>query len=939
MTRQGPRLTAVLGPTNTGKTHLAIERMLGHRTGMMGFPLRLLARENYDRVCGLVGRHLVALVTGEEKIVPPGARYFLCTVESMPLDRRVNFLAIDEIQLAADPDRGHVFTDRLLHARGEEETMLLGADTIRPLLRKLVPDASVIGRPRFSTLAYTGPRKLSRLPPRSAVVAFSVADVYEIAELMRRQRGGTAVVMGALSPRTRNAQVQMFQSGQVDFMVATDAIGMGLNMDLDHVAFARITKFDGHKPRRLTAAEIAQIAGRAGRHMNDGTFGTTEGAAPLDADIVEAVESHRFDPIAAVYWRNADLDFRSGEALLRSLERRTPLPGLIRVREADDHLALAALWRDTEIRALTQNRETVALLWEVCQVPDFRKILSDAHTRLLGQIYRYLREQPDKRLPNDWVADQIQRLDRREGDIDTLMQRLAHVRTWTYVANRADWLADAASWQERTREVEDRLSDALHDALTQRFVDQRHAHLARRMHGGGRLEGGVTATDEVMIEGHLVGHLDGFRFVPDADIRAGGDARPLMTAARHALQSAIPQRIRQLERDDDKTLALLPDGTIEWQGQAIAKLTAGDHPLRPRIDVREGEFIDGPARERIRRRLAQWFDAYRDERLGALARLEAAPLTGAARGVAYQLAEALGTLSRTAVRDQVQSIGKADRRLLAELGVTIGRMSLWVRDVQNEKAALLAQMLLVLYRGRAAPPVPRRRPLSFVPPPDDDATSLQAAGYRLIGAQAIRTDALERLAGAAAKLGEQGPFMITGALAGSVDIEPENLAPVLQSLGYRRAGAGAEATFERRFRRKAHSAAPSGDAVAAPAPTIAAEATSAIAASTVDEAAHAATTEPSKNALRRRRRRAKRRANRSASGTVVVAHNDNDAANASEEAREKAPREMPPKARQTSRGKKPTRTPPAPLQPTRRKAPDPDSPFAVLATINWRGRS
>jgi ATP-dependent RNA helicase SUPV3L1/SUV3 len=590
---------------------------------------------------------------------------------------------------------------------------------------------------------------------------------------------------------------------------------------------------------------------------------------------------------------------------------------------------------------LTQGRDQVALLWEVCQVPDFRKILSDAHTRLLGQIYRFLRERPDARLPNEWVAEQIQRLDRREGDIDTLMQRLAHVRTWTYVANRADWLADAASWQERTREVEDGLSDALHNALTQRFVDQRHAHLARRMQGGGRLEGGVTATDEVMIEGHLVGHLDGFRFVPDSDIRAGGDARPLMTAARHALQSAIPQRIRRLERDDDKALALLPDGTIEWQGQAIAHLTAGDHPLRPRIEVRDGEFIDGPARERIRRRLAQWFDAYRDERLGALARLEAAALTGAARGVAYQLAEALGTLARSVVRDQVQAIGKAERRKLAELGVIIGRMSLWVRDVQNEKAALLAQMLLALHRGRAAPPVPRRRPLSFVPPADDDAAALQAAGYRLIGGIAIRVDALERLAGAAAKLGEQSAFAITAALASSVGIEPDRLAPVLQSLGYRRSGGGPNgetATFERRFHRKrrpviAPATAPTVTTAPTAMATTAAMTTAAPTQVATDDALVAALPRPlSKNAARRRRRREKRRAaqaavnDNKADGTVVAAARVPANATTSQSAPAKAAAANTPSAKAT----------PAP---PRRKAPHPDSPFAILATIDWSGRS
>ncbi len=932
MNRAPPRLTAVLGPTNTGKTHLAIERMLGHGSGMMGFPLRLLARENYDRVCGLVGHEKAALVTGEEKIVPPGARYFLCTVESMPLDRRVDFLGIDEIQLAADPDRGHIFTDRLLHARGLGETMLLGADTIRPLLRKLAPDAAHIARPRFSTLTHIGPRKLSRLPPRSAVVAFSVADVYEIAELMRRQRGGVAVVMGALSPRTRNAQVQMFQSGAVDFMVATDAIGMGLNMDLDHVAFARLAKFDGHGPRKLTAAEIAQIAGRAGRHMNDGTFGTTEGAPPLDAEIVEAVEAHRFDPLGALFWRNNELDFRSGEALLRSLERRTPHPGLIRVREADDHLALSALWRDGEIRDLAKGRDAVALLWEVCQVPDFQKILSDAHTRLLGQIYRYLRGTGDRRLPNDWVAEQIERIDRPSGDIDMLMQRLAHIRTWTYVANRGDWLADAGDWQQRTRDVEDRLSDALHEALTQRFVDQRHAHLARRMEGGGRLEGAVTDSNEVMVEGHLVGRLDGFRFQPDGDVRSE-DTRKLMTAARHALETAIPQRVRRLEQDDDKSFALLPDGTLEWRGQAIARLAAGDHPLRPRIEVADGEFLDGPLRERIRRRLLAWFEAQRDRALGALIAIENAPLKGAARGLAYQLSEALGALPRSAIREQLAALTKSDRRALAALGLQIGRVSVWIRPVQNARAARLSQMLLALHRGRAAPPPPARRPVSFVPHPDDDAAAMHAAGYRFAGPLAVRIDALERLAAGAAKLAEQGPFAATDALAATVGVDTASLAPVLQSLGYRRHGGGPDATFERRGRRPR---AQRKDAAAVPA-VAAADAAS------VAPAADATTTElhaPAADTKPKRRRR-RRRGRKPAALETASPSNEATAPSAplqqaaTKDERAKPTGQRP--GRQRQRDRKPGRRP----EPPRRKptTPSPDSPFAILATIDWTRRS
>ena len=464
----GPRLTAVLGPTNTGKTYLAVERMLGHASGMIGFPLRLLARENYDRIRKLKGERAVALVTGEEKILPASAQYFVCTVESMPLDRPVGFLAVDEIQMAADPERGHVFTDRLLHARGLDETMLLGADTMRPLLRRLLPGLEVITRPRFSTLSHSGPRKPTRLPPRSAVVGFSAAEVYRIAEMMRRVRGGCAVVMGALSPRTRNAQVEMYQAGEVDYLVATDAIGMGLNMDLVHVAFAGLSKFDGRAPRRLTPAELAQIAGRAGRHMNDGSFGTTAEVGALAPETVEAIENHRFDAVSALMWRNSDLDFHSVATLKASLEQRAPDRALIRAREAEDQQALAALGRDDEILHRIGGPATVRLLWEVCQIPDFRKVMSDTHARLLGQIFRHLTSAV-ARLPNEWVAGQVARLDNAEGDIDTLMARIAHVRTWTYISHRADWLADPASWQERTRAVEDKLSDALHRSIDPAF--------------------------------------------------------------------------------------------------------------------------------------------------------------------------------------------------------------------------------------------------------------------------------------------------------------------------------------------------------------------------------------------------------------------------------------------------------------------------------------
>ncbi len=787
------RLVAVLGPTNTGKTYLAVERMLGHRSGMIGFPLRLLARENYDRIVRLKGAGAVALVTGEERIIPPHPAYFVCTVESMPVDRRVGFLAVDEIQLAADPERGHVFTQRLLHARGEDETMFLGADTIRPLLRRLVPEAEIVSRPRFSILSHAGARKLTRLPRRSAVVAFSAADVYEIAELMRRQRGGCAVVMGALSPRTRNAQVAMYQAGEVDYLVATDAIGMGLNMDVDHVAFAGLVKFDGRAPRRLAAAEIAQIAGRAGRHMNDGSFGTTGEAQPLEPELVEAVENHRFDPLPALFWRNAQLDFRSLDGLLRSLDRPPPAAGLLRAREADDHAALAALARDPDIAALARLPTALRLLWEVCQIPDFRKTLSDAHARLLGHVYRHL-SGPGRVLPTDWVADQIARIDRAEGDIDALVQRIAHIRTWTYIAHRGDWLADSRHWQERARAVEDRLSDALHLSLTQRFVDRRHALLTRHLSSGHDLASAVTAAGEVLVEGHVVGRLEGFRFVPEAASGAEA-ARSLMASARRALAREMPARLRRLELAADDAFRLDADGAILWDGAPVARLARGDHPLSPRLEVVAGELEDGPSRERQRRRLAQWLERSLRQRLQPLWRAREAALAGAARGLVFQLVAGLGVLPRAAVAAQVAALTAGDRRALARLGVHVGRESIWLPGYGKPGVGALKRLLWAAHAGQPVPPGGRERRLSYRPDPGVPEACCLAAGYRLVAGLAIRVDALERLSQAASLLARQGPFAPTEALAASIGCGAEDLAPVLQAIGLRRRAARGQITF------------------------------------------------------------------------------------------------------------------------------------------------
>ena len=796
-------MVAVLGPTNTGKTHLAIERMLGHRTGMIGFPLRLLARENYDRIVSIKGRNAVALVTGEEKILPPSPSYWVCTVESMPLDRAVDFLAVDEVQLCADPERGHIFTDRLLNARGLVETMFLGSDTVQPLIRRLVPRAEFISRPRFSQLTYAGYRKLTRLPPRSCVVAFSATDVYALAEMIRRQRGGTAVVLGALSPRTRNAQVGLYQAGEVDYLVATDAIGMGLNMDVDHVAFARIVKFDGFAPRRLRAPEVAQIAGRAGRHMRDGTFGTTDEVGELEADVVDRVENHQFETIKTLMWRNSKLRFDTPGFLLKSLEERPPIPELLRARDADDHLALQALVRDHEVMDLAKGRDNVRLLWEVCQVPDFRKVLSDAHTRLLGQIFRQLRTGIG-RLDEDWAAKQIARLDRTEGDIDALVARIAHIRTWTYISNRPSWLTDPVHWQARTRAIEDKLSDALHERLTQRFIDRRSATLVRTLKDGRDLIGGVRADGEVVVEGHPVGRLEGFRFVPDAPERSE-EAKSLLTAARRALREEVASRLRAFEQEPDDVFALGPDGVLTADGLPVARLGPGPSVLTPAVLPFDEGLLDQGQLDRVRVRLERWVKDRVAARLRPLLALrDATDLTGTARGLAFQLVENMGAMPRAPVAPLVDGLEKADRKALSRHGVRLGVSHLYLTALAKPGAVELRGLLWAV-KNRLTLPVP-------IPPPGRvsvEATGAppafwEAIGYPAAGPRALRVDMLDRLETELLTAAKENRTVAEPALAQMIGARPDELGAVMKGLGYTRSVAEDGAVSWRRRRNPRH---------------------------------------------------------------------------------------------------------------------------------------
>ena len=777
-------VTAVLGPTNTGKTHLAVERMLAHESGMMGLPLRLLAREVYDRAVEIKGRARVALITGEERILPPRAGYFVCTVESMPRDRDVDFLAVDEIQLAADGERGHVFTDRLLHARGGRETMFLGADTMRWTIRALLPEARFISRPRFSALRHAGERRLSRLPRRSAVVAFSAEDVYVLAEMMRRQRGGCAVILGALSPRTRNAQVALYQAGEVDYLVATDAIGMGLNMNVDHVAFAALRKFDGVARRPLDAGEIAQIGGRAGRYMNDGTFGTTAGAGPIDVDVVENVERHSFETVRRLQWRSTELDFHSTRDLMRSLDAPPPRDLLVKARPSHDLTALRALARDPDIAELARGRAAVRKLWEVCRIPDFRKSMTEAHHRLLAQVYHHLMSSAGV-LPTDWVADQVENLDRTDGDIDTLASRIAHVRTWTYVSHRNDWMVEAEAWQTRAREIEDSLSDALHQALTRRFVDRRASALLRRMSEKKDLLGAITGDGEVLVEGQYVGRLKGLTFTPDVS-DAGPESRAIRTAANRVLAREVGILARHLADAPDGEITWREDNLLWWRDSPVARPTPGASPLRPIVALLPVDHVEGVLRERVRRRLDDWLGAEIERRVGPLVHLARADLSGPARGIAYQLVEGLGAVPRDAVAELIGALDPPGRAALKALGVRLGFIDVYLAAQLKPERAGTASRLWSVARGREAlaePPASGRVSVPADPSMPEDL--LRAGGCRRIGARVYRIDMIDRLAAQAMGAAKRGPIAPDHRMMSMLGCGAEELGEVLKTLGYK----------------------------------------------------------------------------------------------------------------------------------------------------------
>jgi ATP-dependent RNA helicase SUPV3L1/SUV3 len=805
---RGRGVTAVLGPTNTGKTHLAIERLLAHEVGIIGLPLRLLAREVYDKIVARIGTGHVALITGEEKIKPPSPRFYVCTVEAMPLDLEVDFVAIDEIQLAADGERGHVFTERLFHARGSSETLLLGAATMRDAIRELLPAAHIVSRPRLSKLSYAGDKKITRLPRRSAIVAFSANDVYAIAELVRRQRGGAAVVLGALSPRTRNAQVDLYQNGDVDFLVATDAIGMGLNLDLDHVAFAELRKFDGQAHRNLTPAELGQIAGRAGRHMNDGTFGVTGQLAPFESDLVDRLETHSFDQVGMLQWRNRKLDFTSIETLKESLCETPDHPRLIRCRMVDDVIALENVTHDATVRELASGKAGVSLLWEMCQIPDYRKISAASHAELVATLYSFVMSDTGE-IPADWFARQVALADRIDGDLDTLSNRLAQIRTWTFVSHRPQWLEDPEHWQGRTRAIEDTLSDALHERLTRRFVDRRTSVLMRRLRDKEELLAEIGPDGRILVEDHYVGRLDGFRFTPDGS-GDGIHGRAARHAAAKVLAHELGARADALTAAGDDAIELKPNGRIAWGGSEVARLERGESPLKPKIQLFADEHLGAAERERVLHRIETWLSAQLGARLAPLVALsEASDLSGLARGLAYRLAETLGVLRRDAIATEIKALDQRARAQLRKYGVRFGALNIYIPALLKPAAADLLLLLWALHSGRdygidsdALPPRPQQGLTSVEADASVPEPYWHAAGFQLAGTRAVRIDMLERLSdlirsrvawrqkegGETAPSGATGDggFRVAPELMSVVGCSGEDFATILKALGFRR---------------------------------------------------------------------------------------------------------------------------------------------------------
>ncbi|MDB9936353.1 helicase-related protein [Candidatus Pelagibacter sp.] len=739
------KITAVLGPTNTGKTYLAIETMLSFDSGMIGFPLRLLAREVYDKIIEKISIDKVALITGEEKIIPANAKYFLCTVESMPINKHLDFVGIDEIQMCADHERGHIFTDRLLNLRGEKLTMLMGSSTIKSIVNKLDEDTEFINRERLSQLSYVGHKKISRINRKTAIIAFSTEEVYAIAELVRRQKGGAAIVMGSLSPKTRNAQVQLYQSGDVDFLVATDAIGMGINMDLENVFFSNLKKFDGRKLRRLNMSEIGQIAGRAGRYLNDGNFGITGDCKKISAEEVELLENHKFEEIKMLFWRNSNLNFNNALSLIKSLEEKPNRDWLRKIHECGDEKLLKYFLRDMDGHNIKNNQETLELLWECCQIPDFVKKNYGNHLEVVSKVFNFLNGK-DGKITNDYMRLQLIKLDKLEGNVDSLSNRIANVRTWSYVSNKINWVESQSYWIEKTKLLEDRLSDRLHEELTKTFIDKRASVLARGLKQDIEFKTEIMEDNKVIIDEQFIGDLKGLRF--EIDLKAGAletDIKSLKKAARQTVGPELQKRIRSII--DTGLIEIKDDFKIYWKNFPIAKLIAGKDYLNPDIFLIVDDILENDDKQKLSEFIGNWIKEKIKLILKSLIDLKNLKESNSSiKALAYQLYENNGVIKREVVAEYLNKLGQDERKILRDLGVKFGRYHVFLFRLLKPEAVSLRTLLWKNFNQKNLNLTPPTFGLNFL---DDknirDKHFMLLCGFENFDNYYVRIDILERL--------------------------------------------------------------------------------------------------------------------------------------------------------------------------------------------------
>ena len=739
------KITAILGPTNTGKTHLAIETMLSFETGIIGFPLRLLAREVYDKIIKKTSLDKVALITGEEKIIPPNAKYYLCTVESMPIDKHLDFVGVDEIQMCADHERGHIFTDRLLNMRGAKLTMFMGSNTIKNIISKLDEDIEFINRNRLSKLSYAGHKKISRINRKTAIIAFSTEEVYAIAELIRRQKGGAAIVMGSLSPKTRNAQVALYQSGDVDFLVATDAIGMGINMDLDNVYFSNLKKFDGKKLRKLNLSEIGQIAGRAGRYLNDGSFGITGECKEIKAEEVDLLENHKFEEIQSLFWRNSNLNFNNPFALIKSLDEKPNKKWLRKIQECEDEKALKFFLRDKNLENFKFNDKKLSLLWECCQIPDFVKKTYGNHYEVIANVFKYLSSEKGK-ITNDYMHLQLMKLNKLEGNVDSLSNRIANVRTWSYVSNKNNWIENQEYWIEKTKLLEDKLSDRLHEELTKTFIDKRASILARGLKQEMKFNTKILENNEVMIDDQFIGKINGLKL--ELDLKKGAletDIKSLKKAARQTVGPELERRIQIII--ETGLIELNDDFKIYWNNSSIGKLLSGKDYLNPNIELIVDDILEQNQRKKLISFLIKWLKNKIDTILKSLIDLRnIKEKNSSIKALAYQLYENNGVLKRDQVSEYLKNLGQDERKILRDLGVKFGRYHIFLHKLIKPEAVSLRTLLWKNHHQKYFNLKPPKFGLNFI---DDSKLKnrnfMLLCGFEKFNNFYVRIDILERL--------------------------------------------------------------------------------------------------------------------------------------------------------------------------------------------------